>query len=119
MLNHHPPSLLYNAEQAKALDRFTIDELQIPGLTLMVRAGEAAMRYVQSTWRGIRRVVLVCGGGNNAGDAYVLARLLHNNAYQVSVIQLGDTAHLSNEAKTCFDAISMRCSELQFYPSLL
>ena len=101
----HPPSLLYDARQARALDRFTIDELSVPALTLMTRAGEAAMRTLQQYWRGSRRIVLVCGGGNNAGDAYVLARLLHNNAYEVSVIQVGETAKLSQEALTCFEAM--------------
>lgn len=100
-----PPSLLYDARQARALDRFTIDELKIPALTLMTRAGEAAMRVLQQYWRGKRRVVLVCGGGNNAGDAYVLARLLNKNAYEVSLIQIGSTAKLSHEAQTCFDAM--------------
>ena len=105
MIDHKPPNFLYNADQARALDRFTIEELKIPGLTLMIRAGEAAMRCVQANWRGIRRVVLVCGGGNNAGDAYVLARLLQNSDYAVTAIQVGNTESLSDEAKTCFKAM--------------
>ena len=105
VLSNTPPAALYDANQARALDRFTIDQLKVPALTLMTRAGEAAMRCLQANWRGVRKVVLVCGGGNNAGDAYVLARLLHNNHYQVALIQVGETSKFSGEAETCFRAM--------------
>ena len=99
------PSILYDAAQARALDRYTIDELNVSAIALMTRAGEAAFRFLKAHWRNIQHIVLVCGGGNNAGDAYVLAKLLHTNNYRVSVIQVGDTTKLSDTAQTCLRAM--------------
>ena len=68
------PTGLYSAAQVRALDAYAIDQLGVPGYTLMKRAGEAALRYLRSRWPTAYRVVIVCGSGNNGGDGYVLAR---------------------------------------------
>jgi hydroxyethylthiazole kinase-like uncharacterized protein yjeF len=44
------------------------------GYTLMKRAGEAALRALRSRWPKALEIAVVAGGGNNAGDGYVLAR---------------------------------------------
>ena len=40
------PASLYGAEQVRALDRVAIEEIGIPGGTLMERAGAAAFRLL-------------------------------------------------------------------------
>ncbi|MGR8948047.1 MAG: NAD(P)H-hydrate dehydratase [Gammaproteobacteria bacterium] len=105
MLSNSPPAHLYSSEQSRALDLFTIDELNISALTLMTRAGEAAMRCLQRNWRSARNIGLVCGGGNNAGDGYVLARLLQQKGYLVTVVQVGSTGYLSETAQACYQAM--------------
>ncbi|MEZ5575708.1 MAG: NAD(P)H-hydrate epimerase [Candidatus Competibacteraceae bacterium] len=40
----------------------------------MSRAGEAACQLLGQRWPA-RRIVVVCGGGSNGGDGYVVARL--------------------------------------------
>ena len=51
----------------------------IPEYVLMKRAGEAAANMVSRLMRkfGFSRIVFLCGGGNNAGDALVTASQLH------------------------------------------
>ena len=44
-----------------------------PGAELMRRAGEGLLHAAD--WQG--PVAIVCGTGNNAGDGYALALLLH------------------------------------------
>src|SRR6202008_3470013 len=68
------PIALYSTAQVRTLDAHAISELKIPGYTLMKRAGEAALRYLRTRWPMAHRIVIVCGGGNNGGDGYVLAR---------------------------------------------
>jgi aconitate hydratase len=46
----------------------------VPGYTLMKRAGEAALCYLRTRWPTSHSIVIVCGGGNNGGDGFVLAR---------------------------------------------
>src|SRR5215469_8864334 len=80
------PIALYSTAQVRALDAHAIEELEIPGYTLMKRAGEAALRYLRTRWPMAHRIVIVCGGGNNGGDGYVLARFASAAGLTVTVL---------------------------------
>ncbi len=58
----------------------------ISGRQLMRRAGEGI--YASYPWRG--KVAIVAGYGNNAGDGYVLATLLHQEGIPCSIILLNE-----------------------------
>ena len=99
------PELLYGAEQARQLDRVVIDSFDIAALTLMNRAGAAAFDCLRTRWADAQRITIVCGCGNNAGDGYVLARLLREHDYAVRVIQIGTNDGLRPEALTAYQAM--------------
>jgi NAD(P)H-hydrate epimerase len=80
------------------MDRYAIEQLDIPGYTLMTRAAEAALLTLRSEWPRATRVLIVCGAGNNAGDGYVMARLARAARLQVSVIALVDPQLLRGDA---------------------
>src|SRR5262249_60753923 len=61
------PIALYSTAQVRALDAHAINELGVPGYTLMKRAGEAALRYLRTRWPMAHRIVIVCGGGDKGG----------------------------------------------------
>jgi len=69
-------------------DRQAIALGGISGLSLMRRAGAAVARVTArlAKARGDERVVIVAGKGNNGGDAYVAARLLHEDHMRVDVL---------------------------------
>lgn len=90
---------LYRATQVRDLDRLSIEEYAIPGLCLMERAGASAFNYLQQRWPERKRLIVLCGIGNNAGDGYVIARLALIAGYQVDVLQLGDSQRLRGDAK--------------------
>lgn len=93
------PLSVHTAAQIRALDRHAIDELGIPGYTLMTSAGEAALRTLRSYWPAAQRIVVLCGPGNNGGDGYVLARLARARRLDVSVIALADPQSLRGDAR--------------------
>src|SRR5690349_9025741 len=66
------------AAEMRELDRATIQEIGLSGLTLMETAGRAvaaaAARMLEGAGRG--HVAVVCGPGNNGGDGFVVARVL-------------------------------------------
>lgn len=95
----HLPLAIHTAAQVRALDRHAIDDLHIPGYTLMTLAGEAAITTLRSCWPAAQRIVVICGPGNNGGDGYVLARLARQSRLDVQVIALADPARLRGDAQ--------------------
>jgi ADP-dependent NAD(P)H-hydrate dehydratase / NAD(P)H-hydrate epimerase len=114
------PISLYSTAQVRALDAHAIDVIGIPGYTLMKRAGEAALRYLRTRWPMAHRIVIVCGGGNNGGDGYVLARFAQAAGLTVSVLAAVPTETLRNDAKQACDDFKASEGKLRpFSPELL
>ena len=82
------------ASVVRNLDRQTIEDVGIPGLILMENAGQGAAQTALSLMlsRGLCKVLLLAGRGNNAGDAFVVARHL-KNAHMEPRILLVDDQH--------------------------
>src|ERR1700681_702934 len=98
------PTPLYTTAQVRALDRYAIATLGVPGYTLMKRAGEAALRYLRARWPTAHRIAIVCGGGNNGGDGYVLARFAQAAGLTVTVLAASPADALHGDAKqACLD----------------
>lgn len=93
------PIALYSTAQVRALDSHAIKELGIPGYTLMKRAGEAALRYLRTRWPMSHRIVIVCGGGNNAGDGYVLGRFAQAAGLTVTLMAAVPPEQLKGDAR--------------------
>ena len=64
------------AEEMRAADRRTIEEVGLPGAVLMENAGAAVAQAVRERWPSARRILVLCGKGNNGGDGFVVARRL-------------------------------------------
>lgn len=68
------PDRLYTAAQTRELDRLA-GEAGLSGEELMERAGRAAFELMVQRWPRVANPAVLCGGGNNGGDGYVIARL--------------------------------------------
>jgi hydroxyethylthiazole kinase-like uncharacterized protein yjeF len=75
---------LYTAEEMGRADA-RAQELGIPSGVLMERAG-VAMALAALGRYSPRQVLVVCGGGNNGGDGFVIARELHRSGVDVAVL---------------------------------
>jgi hydroxyethylthiazole kinase-like uncharacterized protein yjeF len=89
---------LYTAEQCRELDLLTIRS-GVPGYELMCRAGKAALQVLQARWPDCGLIQVLCGGGNNGGDGWVLARLAQQLGMPAVVYVVGDEAVLQGEAR--------------------
>ena len=69
----------------------------------MKRAGEAALRYLRQRWPTAHRIVIVCGGGNNGGDGYVLARFAQAAGLTVSALSAVPRESLRGDARQAYD----------------
>lgn len=76
---------------------------QTTSLALMERRGQAVVDAVMETWpefdRKGRSAVVLCGPGNNGGDGFVTARLLHQRGWLVEVYLYGKPNDLPPDAK--------------------
>ena len=73
-----------NVKKVEAL----ANESGISYLQLMENAGSYCARVIRKTYASTekRNVLIVCGKGKNGGDGYVIARKLHENGYNVTVM---------------------------------
>lgn len=101
------PTVLFTAEQTRELDRLAI-ATGTPGAELMQRAGQAAFDALCERWPEARRIAVLCGGGNNGGDGYVVAALAHRAGLQPEIFYTRAPDTLSGDALT----MAQRCQGL-------
>ena len=63
-------------DQARRFDRWAIDDLGMPGAVMMESAAAAVVTELMRRWPAVRRVLVVCGPGNNGADGLAVSRLL-------------------------------------------
>lgn len=113
------PIALYSTAQVRALDAHAIKG-GVSGYTLMKRAGEAALRYLRTRWPMAHRIVIACGGGNNGGDGYVLARFAHAAGLTVTVLAAIAPDQLRGDARQAYEDFKSSGGQLhKFTPTLL
>ena len=91
-------SPLPDPSEQRALDDWAINELGIPGLDLMERAGSGLAELVARV-APAGLVAVVCGKGNNGGDGYVAARWLRERGREVRVLTLAPVEELRGDAR--------------------
>lgn len=99
-----------SAEDMRLLDARTIQEEGISGERLMKTAGaalaSAILRYIaELSGNGIevKEIVFLAGKGNNAGDAFVAAKMLYDtHLYKIHLLCMVREDSLSGDALTVF-----------------
>ena len=120
---------LLTAAQMRAIEQAAIESGEVTGLELMERAGRGVVEAIFEEWPELdevspaagreggsapsafgihprdisgqkkRRAVVLCGPGNNGGDGFVVARLLHERGWEVEVFLYGDAEKLPPDAR--------------------
>src|SRR5262245_50256036 len=78
-------------------DRYTIDEIGLPGVVLMENAGAAVVAAIRQRYPTARRRAILCGRGSNGGDGFVVARKLR--ALQPEVYRMGIRDDVREDAR--------------------
>lgn len=83
------------------------------GYALMSRAGQSAFALLRQRWPGATKIAVLCGGGNNGGDGWVVALLAQRAGMQVRVYSPVDPQHLKGDAhRACQAALAEGVSVL-------
>ncbi|MDR1080118.1 MAG: NAD(P)H-hydrate dehydratase [Deltaproteobacteria bacterium] len=81
------PVFVASPEESRELDRRGIRDLGIPGIVLMENAARSVVAHVLEMWPdlGFRRtrVAVLGGSGQNGGDGWAVARILHSMGHDV------------------------------------
>ncbi len=92
--------------EAKRVDQTAIDDLGFPGIVLMENAGRGCVDFLQGLAGDEAGqsgpVLIACGGGNNAGDGFVIARHLALRGVACRVVLAADPTKLSGDALTAY-----------------
>ena len=92
------PPKIYTAAQMREREQAAV-KAGTSFLQLMENAGQAAAADLLRRLPEPGRALLVCGKGNNGGDALVIARVLQQHGWQADIVLLFGTA-LSDLAET-------------------
>lgn len=75
-------------EEMNITDKQMAQTYGVPTLLLMENAGNAIATYVYQKYGTDKRILIITGSGNNGGDGWSAARLLHAKDCDVEVVSL-------------------------------
>jgi NAD(P)H-hydrate epimerase len=93
---------ILTAAEMKEVDRLTVERHAVPSLSLMENAGKSVAKFIKQQFSrlGRRRIVILCGKGNNGGDGFVVARQLLEMGIRPSVYLFAEPPEVRGDAAT-------------------
>jgi hydroxyethylthiazole kinase-like uncharacterized protein yjeF len=88
------------AAQMREADRLTTERYGISSLQLMENAGAAITEFLREKFNALaqRKIIVLCGKGNNGGDGLVVARLLKESGCLPEVVLFADPGTTEGDA---------------------
>jgi ADP-dependent NAD(P)H-hydrate dehydratase / NAD(P)H-hydrate epimerase len=92
-------------QEMRDFDRTATESYGLSEVVLMENAGRAVYDVAKLEFgTADRHFTVLCGGGNNGGDGFVAARLLHSAGAVVRAFCLVDESSIAGAARVNFDA---------------
>jgi len=91
------------SDEIKKMEAEIINNLGVPSLSLMERAASSVLDVILEKTNNARKMVILCGQGNNAGDGFALARIAIEYDFDVKIVFAGNMDKMSSECAVCFD----------------
>lgn len=98
-IKRHPmlhAAALLDSEQSRSADRAALDQGR-SGEELMENAGRAVADLICEIYKPVP-VIVVSGTGNNGGDGFIVARLLKDRGWDITLSVLGDKNQVQGDA---------------------
>ncbi|UKB85516.1 NAD(P)H-hydrate dehydratase [Chryseobacterium sp. MEBOG06] len=89
---------IFNAEQIRSWDRFTISHEPVSSIQLMERASLAVASWISEYCKNHKKIAVFCGNGNNGGDGLAIARMLYQKGFDVDIFVNGPKGKFSEDA---------------------
>src|ERR1700733_9828689 len=93
---------ILTAAEMKEVDGLTTARYRVPSLALMENAGRSVAEFIQQRFPNLaaRRIIVLCGKGNNGGDGFVVARHLRKIGAKLEVYFIGTPREAKGDAAT-------------------
>lgn len=95
---------IISSDEARRFDKIAVEKFLIPSVLLMENAGKNTAKIILEKFYP-SRVTIFCGGGNNGGDGFVIARHLFNSGVKVKVFILQKKSKYTGDALLNFNII--------------
>lgn len=89
---------LYDANEIREREAYTINKVGVPSLVLMERAALSMLPYVKDMSK-VSKILIVCGTGNNGADGLALGRLLLERNIPFVICYPGEEERATEENK--------------------
>ena len=90
---------IFNAEQIRSADLFTIENQPISSINLIEKAALACVSWIDVHLQKKEKFAIFCGLGNNGGDGFAIARILYQKGFDVDVFT--DIKNLEKQSADC------------------
>jgi ADP-dependent NAD(P)H-hydrate dehydratase / NAD(P)H-hydrate epimerase len=99
---------ILTAAQMAEVDRLSAEIYAIPSILLMENAGRSVVDELERAVPGLKkkRILILCGKGNNGGDGFVVARHLFMRGAVPEIYLLADPSALKGDALTNWNIVS-------------
>ncbi len=97
-----------SAEEMREVDVLTTSEYSIPSLLLMENAAASVVRAIEENLKTLKgkKILVLCGKGNNGGDGATCARLLWMKGASVKAFLFGEIEQTKGDARINFEILS-------------
>ena len=95
---------IVTSQEMREYDKNTIEYYGVESLVLMERAAHSVCERILGHNKGTQ-VFVLCGSGNNGGDGFAIARILHTKKYSVKVLFVGSTEKMTKETRSQYEII--------------
>lgn len=95
---------IVTAEEMRTYDNNTIRHFGVPSPVLMERAALCVCERITAR-ENIRNVLVLCGAGNNGGDGFAIARILHTKGCQVNLLFAGSAGKMTPECRLQYESV--------------
>ena len=97
---------ILSSKEASSLDQYAIKKIGIPEAALMESAGRSLYAHICAELQSVKgqSIGVICGGGGNGGDGYVVARYLALAGAKVDVFRIGKKKS-SNRSTQTFERV--------------
>lgn len=113
---------ILSKEEMYQADKYTIENIGIPGYTLMECAGQSMTVEIEKIIYEIEKksqskikIAVLCGSGNNGGDGLVVARRLLQKKYNIETILCTSEENIKGDALKALSAYQNSNYKLELY----